>query len=277
MATWNIEVPGLVMGPGTPYHILGVEGLGPSAEAPSQPRTFRRGSLLGVGRYAERDITIRLLVRPGDGTSAATNWGILQRQWTMLTNCEMKLEFPHGRGNFPLYAVGRPSKAGYGDLRRLKGGTVEASLTFRDTEGCLLGAQVSRSTALVEAGSGSATWPWVWPVSWGPEGTGTLTLENNGDLPAYLTVLIKGPIVAPVITTASGQMGIATSLAAPEVLRVYGDTARVLGPTMSSIRHLVTPGSMWPVIPRGNSPITVTGDVSPGAAVTVQYRPAYNL
>jgi hypothetical protein len=142
-------------------------------------------------------------------------------------------------------------------------------------------AQVGNASATT---SGSSNLPWVLPLAIGlTTYSSNGTINNAGDLPAYPTITITGPITTPRITNSTtGEYielsGINLSTVNDSVILTYDQDSIALTQAGNSIFNSLTSGSTLFTISPGTNSLTLTGaTVGTGATATVSINSTWAL
>ncbi|WKV74150.1 phage tail family protein [Streptomyces sp. PCS3-D2] len=202
---FQIEIGGVVLGHGTSIPIAEVEGLG---RAPVRgelvPRPGADGAWAGSDWYDARTVRIDCAIKtPGDPAAARQILADLQEAADAASvrtapgaNMPLRIKWP-----------GSPTRVLFGRLRRLEPsweqaafGWVPLDVEFAATDPYFHGDTVSALTlSLSSRGLGGLKAPVKAPVN-----TGTSVpqerrgmVRNDGDMPAWPTIRITGPVISP--------------------------------------------------------------------------------
>lgn len=279
MLDFQLWLRGITLGAGTQFHVLSVSGLGTKPRSVLTPNQVRHGARLGKSYLAEREITIKLLIRSSAYLDASAAWQWLCAAWNAVGDGgdqehELKMQLP---GFGERFLLGRAQQADFGGLERLKSRTIEAELKFQDTRGHTLGASTTLPVGLTGATPGQS-WPAPWPWNFGGLGSGQLIVPTSGDMPTYPLLRIEGGCTNPRVTnSATGEFsGVSGVLAPGEWVELDMRAATVLHSSGASWRSKLTPGSTWWALD-GSTAIHYTASGDSGSSLALTWRDNYNL
>ncbi|WP_075662095.1 hypothetical protein [Streptomyces acidiscabies] len=230
---WQVEVAGVLMGPGTPYPIGEITGLGtPEVRAQDVELPTDDGSFPGVDYYSSRTVTIEAGIRtPGSPQAAADALAALDRaaadpnaRKSAGVLQTLRLWWP-GRSN-PKQLYGRVRRVEVVSMAQAIYGWIPVTLQFTATAPEWHDVVEQRITLPLARGHGAAgfTAPVTAPITTGvanpQERPGWAT--NAGDLPAWPALTIRGPVVNPRIwITETGRvLDLALTLGESDTLQI---------------------------------------------------------
>lgn len=288
---WQIDFAGVLMGPGTPYPISEISGLGtPEVRAQDVELPTEDGSFPGVDYYSSRNVTIEAGIRtPGDPQAAADALAVLDQaaadpamRKTAGALQTLRLRWP-GREN---------TKRLYGRVRRVEAvsmaqavfGWIPLSLEFVATDPRWHGEPEQQVTLpLAYTGGAGFKAPVTAPITTGvadsTERKGWVT--NHGDLPAWPSLKIKGPIVNPRIWITETGRALDLSLALGNTDTLQIDTrpgTRWVLRNGGNAAYALSTASRLDLfqVPPGTSEVRWTGaDYTNSTRLTVSWRDAY--
>ncbi|MFJ4684706.1 phage distal tail protein [Streptomyces sp. NPDC088789] len=288
---WQIDFAGVLLGPGTPYPIGDITGLGtPEVRSQDVELPTEDGAFPGVDYYGTRTVVIEAGIRtPADPEAAADALAALHRV----------ASDPAARKTAGALQALRVLWPGRSEVRRLYGrvrrveevsvaqavfGWIPVTLEFAATDPRWNGEPEQQQTlSLAMTGLSGFKAPVIAPITTGTadpaDRQGWVT--NSGDLPAWPSLKIKGPVVNPRIWITETGRTLDLSLALGEhdtlqidtrpgtrwVLRNGGNAASAL--SGASRLDLFQ-------IPPGTSEVRWTGaDYTSATRLTVSWRNAY--
>lgn len=287
---YQIDIGGVLMGPGTPYVIGQVGGLGsPELRTQDIDLATDDGALPGVDYYRPRTVVIEAGIRtPGDASAAYDALGVLQRAVSNPAVRKQAGALEVLRLKWP----GRPARRMYGRVRRLDVastaqaiyGWIPFTLEITATDPGIYDDVQQAVVLPLDAGSGGGfKAPLVAPITTGVADPSSRPgwVVNAGDLGAYPVLRLQGPVTNPrvrVVETGrvlelaislrdTDTVEIDTRAGARWVLLNGGNAAPAL--TAASRLDLFT-------IPPGRSEIRWTAtDYTNSARLSVAWRDAY--
>lgn len=134
---------------------------------------------------------------------------------------------------------------------------------------------VERSTPISLPSSPSGfSYPYTYPYDYGGGSSGDRTIVNDGDAAVWPILRIDGPVDNPSIRndTTGDALELDISLAEGDWLHIDPSDESVLLGGTASRRGVVTGGSRWPYLPRGESRWQFRADSYSAATLTVIYR-----
>ncbi|WP_424216991.1 hypothetical protein ACN20G_33395 (plasmid) [Streptomyces sp. BI20] len=208
LAEWQMDVGGVLLGPGTSVRVADVEGLGMvETRAQDAENPLGDGGLVGVDWYGAREVRVTAgIATPGDPGAALDVLARLQEvaddpavRLVPGATTSLRLRWP-GRGPRRVFGRLREVEAG---MERVGAGWIPLDLLFVAVDPLIYD---DRESALVlrlsAAGLGGLRAPIVAPVTTGvavpDERRGWVV--NGGRRPAWPTVRITGPCTGPLIT-----------------------------------------------------------------------------
>jgi hypothetical protein len=250
-ADWQAELAGVTVGAGTPYEFSGpMTGLGlPAPRTADLERGLSPGDVGGQDVDARRVLTVQVSIDAPDETAASV-WALfdqLKAAWaTTPVDVPFDLRLPgFDAANRRWY--GRPRGVD-ADVTLLRLGHIDALCTFEALDPYGYGDPVE--VALVDGET-----PLVNPGT-APSDRWTLT----ADVTASPTTFSAGGTEPPLTVEWSGD---------GEVL-IDGRARTIVDALGADLYPALTPGSGWPILTPGSTPVTLTG-----ATGTLVYRPAY--
>ncbi|MFM9596227.1 phage distal tail protein [Streptomyces scabiei] len=288
---WQVDFAGVLMGPGTPYPISEITGLGtPEVRSQDVDLPTDDGSFPGVDYYNARTVTIEAGIRtPGDPRAAADALAALDQAAADPTARKtagalqtLRLRWPGRESTKRLY--GRVRRVEAVSMARAVFGWIPVTLEFAATDPRWHGEpedQVTLPLALT-GGTGFKA-PVTAPITTGvadpTERRGWVT--NDGDLPAWPSLKIKGPVVNPRIWITETGRVLDLSLALSENDTLQIDTrpgTRWVLRNGSNAAYALSAASRLDLfqIPPGTSEVRWTGaDYTNSTRLTVSWRDAY--
>ncbi|MDX3205109.1 phage distal tail protein [Streptomyces scabiei] len=288
---WQVDFAGVLLGPETPCPIGDITGLGtPEVRAQDVELPTDDGAFPGVDYYSARTVTIEAGIRtPGDPQAAAE----------VLAALHQAASDPAARKTAGALQTLRVLWPGREDVKRLYGrvrrveavsmaqavyGWIPLTLEFTATDTRWHGEPEQQVTLpLAYTGGTGFKAPVTAPITTGvadpTDRKGWVT--NNGDLPAWPALTIKGPVVNPRIwITETGQvLDLALALGENDTLQIdtRPGTRWVLrnGGNASSALSAASRLDLFQ-LPPGTSEVRWIGaDYTNSTRLTVSWRDAY--
>lgn len=289
---WQIELAGLLLGPGTPYVISDVTGLGaPELRTQDVDNPVDDGSFPGVDYYGRRVVRIEAAIRtPGDPAAAADALARLHEAAAVNSVRKVAGALSVLRLRWP----GRDARRLYGRVRRADAistaqtiyGWVPLDIEFAALDprfhddvqqSLILPLDISQNRPGFAA-------PIKAPITTGVANPATRPgwVTNNGDLPAYPTIRITGPVTNPRVWAVETGRALELSMTLGDGEYVEIDTRPgtrwVLRNGSGNAHSALTAGSRLDLfqIPPGRSELRWTAtDYTNTSRLTVTWRDAY--
>ncbi|MFE7395188.1 phage distal tail protein [Streptomyces sp. NPDC057557] len=207
---WQIDMAGVLLGPGTPYVVSEITGLGmPELRTQDVDLATDDGAFPGVDYYRPRVVTMEVGIKtPGDAAAATDALAALHRAADAPSIrkdagdlAALRVRWPGRAGTRRLY--GRVRRVDVASMSQAIFGWIPLTIEFVATDPVWHG-EPEQTLSLPLSISTTAVgfkFPIRFPVTTGvvdPElRSGWVT--NSGDAPAWPTLTIKGPCSNPVI------------------------------------------------------------------------------
>ncbi|MBA9003729.1 phage distal tail protein [Thermomonospora cellulosilytica] len=279
----QIEWRGLLLGAGTPYGWLGLDGWRdlPGVDTGNMPRPARHGSWPGRVLAQERVVTFTCLVRALVADFPAAVAALESAMTLSETGAEEALvvstlserRLVYGQITGRAMPIDKAYRVGHG----------RATLQWVCADPRKYSLVEHTETIPQPAVSGAGlVYPLTYPLTYGPAPeTGTRTVTNAGDVPTSPTITFTGPCTDPaLINVGTGtRLEFALPLAAGEELVVDTAAGTVLLGGMADRLYTLT-GASVPVeafeLPPGDSMLAFRGGgFSGGATCDVTWRDAW--
>jgi hypothetical protein len=289
---------GLLVGNGTPYQIIDIDGLAdqPGLRVQDTPRGYNDGFLTGRDFYNGRTVTFTLNIFAGNGNSAHANWLILQKKFAPMATLQTPnfvngdtplpstgaMQFKLSQTDTDMYLFCRPRSRKAKIDPEYTYGFIKAQVEFfapdyRYYSYNVYGVGGNISPAVANGRTYNRTYNLAYNQALPGNGGATATVNNQpGSAATGPWVTITGPCVNPQITnlSTSAFIGFNVSLSAADILLI-DMTNNVVTLNGGNARNLVSPGSQFFTIPAGTSQsVYFTALTSTGTA-QVTYRQAY--
>lgn len=274
---YQVELPdGTIVGAGTSVGLLEITGLRSSGE--TRDTDFDRGGVdgmsPGISLLTGRTIGIKWLIT--DPNALEESLQKLSRNWQNIPNpssvtmtardwlvelanigprkaSALKIQLP-GRA-VPLMVFGRPLRLSPPINSNYANGWVEVESEWKDMDGKTYDYKFNiDATTLANAGA-LTTFPWTFPVNFGPSTGGVLQLDNDGLYPAKPVFRVNGPVTNPMITdSATGKfVRVNLTLLSTDVLIIDTDSRVVRLNGVNRNNALDTNSSFFTVPPGGST------------------------
>lgn len=289
---WQVDFAGVLLGPGTPYPVGDITGFGtPKTRAQDTELPTEDGAFPGVDYYGTQTVTIEAGIRtPGDPGAAMDALAILKRaasapaiRRTAGALHTLRVYWP-GRSE-PKRVLGRAREVEPVSMAQAVFGWIPLNLVFEVTDPAWYGDAEQLATlplALTDERRGF-TAPVTAPITTGVANPAERPgwMINAGDLPAWPSLKITGPVVNPRIWITETGRTLELSLALAE-----RDTLQI--DTRPGTRWVLHNGANASValsaasrldlfqIPAGTSEIRWSGaDYTNSARLAVSWRDAF--
>lgn len=228
LTNYQVQLPdGTVVGAGTTLGLLEVKGLRGASPARSADvdRAGLDGMIPGMSLLTGRSVSIKWLVADPSGVENELQW--LANNWQNTTDpstivmtardyllqtasggsrpvSALQFQLP-GRA-VPLLVLGKPGKLDPPVNSQYQFGWLEVDSDWTVPDGKIYDAGVNTATATLPSSLGGASFPWHFPVNFGPSTGGTIQVANGGKYPAKPVFKVVGPVTNPKIgNPATGQ------------------------------------------------------------------------
>lgn len=289
LADCQIQVRDLVMGPGTPYTVLGdFNPFNRSVRAnQTQPRAWNHGSWSGAEWQDQAAVPIRVRTQdPDDRTRAG--WLAAHQQLAAAFAPvgdaveDVELRFAVGSTEYVMFGRPRMVEPNANQTRR---GHSFTSLAFVATDPLIYsGDLLSTGTISLPIQAGGLLVPFTVPfLSGGTLLGGSADLTNDGTAPSPITFRIDGPVQQPFVAVQSPGAVVNTlrfDLTIPTgqwlIVNTGARTAFLNGLPQASRRGQVSAEDDWPLLQPGVNTIRFgAAEHNDQAALTVEARSAW--
>lgn len=279
LAEGQVQLRGLVMGPGTPYRFDKGNHFNPFARTvrttQSGQRPWRDGSWSGREVTAAAAIPMRIVTL---GAGAAGMLALHRPLAAAFEPSDDDLELRFVIGGQEMVMFGRPRVVA--PEPRHVDGTTYYSLGFEALDPTMYGATEHVETLGLPSTSGGLTFPATFPAAFDATVTsGRKAIANAGLKTTGLLLRIDGPAPQPRVSILAGgvvtRLRVLLDLAAGEFLDIDTRAQTALLQGQVSRRNQV-PGD-WPLLPPGTHEIAFDADLfDPAALLTVRWRDAWH-
>ena len=285
LAPYQFSYNGFVFGPNTALELSKLEGLDlPNVRSGDQGRARDHGLFIGLDLLAGREVTLTgelLTVNPTAWPSfagATVPGGV--------TETPLFVNLP-AFGTLALMARVRKRSAPI-DITAALGNLVSVSLMFSASDPRLYATPTQSATTQPPGTTAGFTFPLTFPVSFGGGVvSGSLSINNAGDIETRPILTVTGPCTNPSITNAtapgSPNLTFNVSLNTGDTLVIDTDfhtaTFYAAGSTIGSTRlYTLARGSTWFTLPPGfNTLQFLSGDPTATGSLTCVWASAYIL
>jgi len=260
---WQVSIGNVLLGPGTDYLVLGVEGLGiPGVRSTDSPRPNRRGDFYGNDQLDSRAVQVKVIVRGDSPEDTLTNFRALTGEWYLHEGEDTRpldLKLP----GFPdVRLIGRPRRVAADPFDRLKSRRIDATLEYYVADPVLYSATINTLETNLQVVPGGRTYPRTYPRAYGSGTSNIISANNSGNHPTPAVFTVYGPCVGPRIehVTQGRALDFALTLPAGDFLEVDTDARSVLQNGTANRRASMTPDSEWFEMSAGSNDIRFTAD-----------------
>lgn len=280
-ADWQFKVGDLVLGPGTPYMVHDLDGLGaPAYRVSDVPRPQDHGEDPGADYLAGRNVTLKVSIHGADPADVVALADALLGAWrgpqppSPAAARPLTLRMHGGRER---RLVGRPRRAAVES--KVVGNRVEATLEYHGWDPRLYAEDPSAGNTTLPESSGGRSYPLTFDRTYGAAGSaGTVLAVNAGNFPTRPVATITGPASNPRLenVTAGETLAFDYVLGAGSTLVVDFDARTVLEGGSSSRYFAVRPGSVWWQLAPGLNEVRFRADApDPSARLDLTWRSAW--
>lgn len=275
---WQCELNGLLLGEGTPYGVLSLDGLDdlPEVRSFDDPRAGDHGAYRGTDLAGVRVVTVELdiVATPTVAFSDAVN--ALQAA-TVVQSAETPFAWQRpGRPKQQVFA--RPRRRALPDDLAFQMGFGRATVQLLATDPRVYAQAISTGQTGLPSAAGGRTYPRTYPLTYGAVSSANSILAvNAGNFAALPVLLITGPVDTPtVLHTTSGRfLKFALQLTAGDTLTVDLDAKSVLLNGTASRRTALTADSSWWELAPGDNTVQYTAAATTASTLTVTWRSAW--
>jgi hypothetical protein len=253
LSNYQMQVGSLVMGPGTPFLIDNVQGLGqPDRRVGDQPRPLADGDFMGSTFLASRQVIIDLTItgstawdggtpNPDRAAQALANLSALSLAWR--GSPALSIAQP-GWGTRSL--VGQPRRLKSDDRQAVKVGRIPVTLEYYSPYPAMFSPAVV--SGVTPSASPTWTYPLGFPHSFGTYNTGlTATANNSGDYGSYPVIVVSNPNGGFTITRSSDSLFFGLDIPGPisGAVTFDMDARTVVDSLGNNLRRYMRAGSSW--------------------------------
>lgn len=277
--SWQIEMGGVQVGPGSRYVVEMVDGLGlPDVRATSVPKAQQHGSFASDAEfYDERLVAGRIRIvcpEPGGVDTAGELLDALKAAWGGGT--VLRVFAPGWSGVRRLTGRHRRLPA---DTSLQKVGLIVVDFQFSATDPHLYADDLSSEVIGLPSGSGGVLFPATFPLVFGASSVGGLiSATNEGTAPSKPVATIAGPVTNPRIenVTTGQTLKLEMTLGAGEFVEVDFDAQSILLAGTASRRSAMSADSAWWALAPGANEIRYQADAYEAASrLTLSWRHAW--
>lgn len=265
---YQIEIGGLVMGPGTPYIIQSIDGFGTAdmrTTDVSRPRDH--GEFYGLDFLPGRTLAITAIIRGVSPSDVVANIDALLAVWQPIsadtsTTSPLSYKFP---GQDARQFLGRPRRAPI-DTHRIIGNNAPIVLEYHAADPRQYDASPDFATVTVSSVTSGRAYPRTYPLTFGGGTSNAILAVNAGNFPTRPSARIVGPATNPsILNSNTGEkVKFALTLAAGDFLDIDFDAKTVvLNGTTSRYGTLTTDSTWWELAP-GLTTVQFAADTSSG-------------
>lgn len=265
LADYQVEIGGVVLGPGTPYLIHDYKGLGiGEVRSGDVARPQRDGDHYGLDTRAGRVVTLKMTIIGDTPADAMQNFDTLAGQWWLRDGENERMLRFKVPGRAEQVVKGRPRRLP-ADMSRLLSRRIVVTAEFKSAHAPVFSADTTTGNALLPPLPGGRSYPRVYPLVYGDgsAGTGSLYVVNDGNYPTTPSLRINGPCSNPVVEqVALGRfLRFDIVLAATDYLDVDFEYRSVLLNGTTNKRSVLSNDSRWWDFDPGTTEVRFRADV----------------
>ena len=280
-ADFQIELDGLLLGAGTPYNLVSIDGLAvPPVRTSDSTLQRRHGVAAGDDFVGGRGVVIgvELLANGVDEDIDAIASALQDVLVPGKSDVVLEFQLPGRAGGGRRRITCRPrAHADPHDLRRAHGIPTFLVEFFAPDPRIYDATPGSVTTNLPTSGSGSS-FPWTFPVNFGgTTDSGSVVVTNEGNFDALPVFRIDGPVVNPEIenVTTGETLSLTIDVDAADFLEI--DTAApsvLLNGTASRFPNVST-ASVFPRLAPGDNELRFRATTDTAATLKTDWRSAW--
>lgn len=277
-ADWQCELNGLLLGEGTPYGVLSIDGLGdlPEIRTADDPRAGDHGLYRGNDLAAGRIVTVELDIVATASTSLNAAVAALETA-TVLQSTESPFAFQFP-GKVRQQVGVRPRRRRLPRDLALQMGFGRAKLQLDASDPRIYAQRQSTAATGLPSAAGGLTFPVTFPATFGAvSSANTILATNDGNFGTRPVLVITGPVDTPtVLHTTSGRfLKFALTLADGDTLTVDLDAKSVLLNGTASRRSALTADSSWWELAAGSNTVQYNAAATTASTLTMTWRSAW--
>lgn len=275
---WQCELNGLLLGEGTPYGVVNLDGIDdlPEIRSFDDPRAGDHGSYRGNDLAGSRVITVTLDIVATAGTTFDAAVNALQAA-TVLQAVETAFAFQRP-GKVKQQALARPRRRSLPNDLAFQLGFGTAVLQLAASDPRLYAQALSTGVTGLPSAAGGLTFPATFPLTFGAvSSANTILAVNAGNFGARPVLVMTGPVDTPTVlhTTSGRYLTFAISLAAGDTLTVDLDAKSVLLNGTASRRSALSADSSWWELAPGNNTVQYNAAATTASTLTMTWRSAW--
>ena len=202
---WQVSLNSLVMGAGTPYHVIAFDPGKPDVRAADVDMPGADGIRFGRDYLGGTLVTLEILIDGnGDPGTALDSLSALRKAWNSSATRfspgavdVLTYQMP-GHGNRRIY--GRPrGQLSVSGLDNVGVGVITTVGDFQALDHLAYGQDRSAHVPLVPASAGGVAFPLSFPFAFVGSSERLGVINVNGDYPSWLAIYVFGPIAQPVV------------------------------------------------------------------------------
>jgi len=281
-ADWQIQRNGYLLGDGTDFDIVSIQGLaGAPATRPSDRSLSRRhGAIAGEDYLGSRAVTLGFDVVADSSSTLGEKLDTLARAFAPSVNqVPTFFRVPGVGGGGIVQAEMHVRNRSVPVTTEFARGVARCQFQLAAADPRLYSATLKTDqVSATEATTAGLTFSATFDLSFGGAiNPGTVETVNAGTFAAPLTFRVYGPVTDPVVTRGSdgAQMSFTTTVADRSYLEVNGQNRTVLLNGVTNNYSTLDVGSTWLDVPAGTDELRLTRTGSDTATLAVYYRDTY--
>lgn len=278
---WQLEYNGLLLGEGTDYDLVLIEGL---IDAPpvrtADLVVFGRNGVMTTPAFLDgRTVRLTVDLWCEDAATFSERMEAFLAAFSPTANEPMVLNIPGlpdgGRVQVTCVPRRRSSPIDLDYLYRIP--TVVVEMFAADP--LIYSTTLSSGMTTLEVATVSGlTWPLSWPLSWGGSTqSGTINATNNGNTATPVVIRIDGPVTDPTIenVTTGSELSLSITVETGDFLLIDSGQRSVLLNGTASRYSTLDPGSTWFDLEPGLNTIRFAGASSTAGTLSITWRSAW--
>ena len=278
---FQIELAGLLMGAGTNYNLVSIDGLAvPPVRTADTTLQRRHGATAGDDFLGGRGVVLGIEVLANaagedvDVLAAALQGALIPGQ----SDVVLEFQLPGRAGGGRRRITGRPrAHSDPHDLRRAHG-IPTLLIEFFAPDPRIYDATPDSVTINLPASGSGSSFPWTFPVNFGGTSeSGAIVVTNEGNFESLPVFRIDGPVVNPEIenVTTGETLSMTIEIGASDYLEIDTSEPSVLLNGTASRFPNVDTASTFPTLAPGDNELRFRASTDTAATLEIDWRSAW--
>lgn len=281
-ADWQMEYRGLLIGDGTEFDFVRIEGLLDIQEmhTSDRPRLRRHGNHPGDDFLGGRTVTLTMEIYGASQSELKTNVSrFLSAFRPGVAESPMAIRVP-GVGDEVSLIFARPRRRTSAINTTYAAGLASVVVEMHASDPRIYSLPLNLLSASPEIISAKLSWPLTWPLVWTSStntGGGSIVAVNAGNFPVAPIIRFDGPVTDPRIenTVTSEEIRLNGTIGEGDYIVVDTSRRTILLNNETSRYSRLDPDSKWFDLYPGPNNLIYRSSVSTTATCTVAWRSAW--